>query len=150
MLHIIGEGPEKIILQEEASNLGIESRVVFYGHVEAEKLGMLYTLCNCVLLTSVQESIPTVILEAHTAKIPIIATDVGSAGEIIQDGENGLLIVPNDLTSLQNVMERIMTEENLEHRLRLKAELYMKNYWTLDQILAGYKQSWQKALANRL
>jgi len=149
-LHIVGDGPDREALKEMAHNLGVADRVIFHGRQEGLALGTFYRLCNCMLLTSFAEGWPMVVYEAMSAGLPIIMTDVGCAGEMIVNDKNGLVVPVNDHEALAAAMERLATKEDVRQRLVASATEHIKNYWTLDQILAGYKQSWQKACKNKL
>lgn len=149
-LHIVGEGPDAQSLKECASSLGVEEYVIFHGRSEGPELGTYYRMCDVFLLTSFSEGWPMVIFEAMTSGIPIIMTDVGCAGEMIKNNENGMVVPVDDAQALSSAMEHMMMNPTLRKHLASQASLHIKNYWTKDQILAGYKQSWQKALENKL
>ncbi len=148
-LHIVGDGPDREVLQQQVSRLGVASQVVFHGRKEGIALGTYYRLCDSLILTSFAEGWPMVIFESMIAGLPIIMTDVGCAGEMIKDDVNGLIIPSDDYEVLAQAMERFMSEEGLMKRLVGHATRDIQNYWTRDQILAGYKQSWRKALDNK-
>jgi glycosyltransferase involved in cell wall biosynthesis len=57
------------------------------------------------------------VIEAAAAGVPIVMTDVGCAGEIIKDGENGLVVPPGNVTALAEALERVMKDEALRSAL---------------------------------
>lgn len=150
LLHVVGEGPEAEELQELARNLNVEKQVVFHGRQEGLELGTFYRLADCFVLTSNAEGWPMVIFEAMTAGLVIVMTDVGCAGEMIINDKNGLVVPVNDAAALADAFARLIEEEGLMARLIRTASTHIKNYWTKEQILAGYQQSWQKAKNNRV
>jgi glycosyltransferase involved in cell wall biosynthesis len=149
-LHIVGSGPQESVLKAQTKSLGLEKQVIFHGRKEGYELGTLYRLCDSFILTSFSEGWPMVIFEAMTAPLPIIMTDVGCAGEMIQNNESGLVVAVDDSDALAEAMKRMCSEAGLKERIQEMASEHIRNYWTRDQILSGYKESWKKALANKL
>lgn len=150
LLHIVGTGPDEAKLMDLAKNLGVEENVVFEGRKEGVSLGTMYRLCDSFILTSFAEGWPMVIFEAISAGLPVVMTDVGCAGEMIKDEVNGLVVHVDDHEKLAAALTRLIEEEGLKERLAKTATEHLRNYWTRDQILAGYRQSWEKALAHKL
>ncbi len=62
---------------------------------------------------SLKEGFSWALLEAMAAKIPVIATKVGAAGEMINDGENGFLVLPGDSTSIINAINKLLDNDSL-------------------------------------
>lgn len=149
-LHIVGEGPQEQEVRVQIHNLGLRKHVILHGRKTGLELGTYYRMADCFMLTSFAEGWPMVIFEAITAGVPVIMTDVGCAGEMIKNNENGLVVPVDDSNALAVAMGRVMSEEGLRARLRETATERIKNYWPLDKILAGYKQSWQKAYDHKL
>jgi len=92
-LHLLGDGPKKAAIQELSKSLGILDKITFYGYVPnpvdyIKKADML-------VLPSLIEGLPGVILEAMYAKTPVIAYDVGGIGEVVTDA-TGFLVAKND------------------------------------------------------
>jgi glycosyltransferase involved in cell wall biosynthesis len=99
---------------------------------------------SLVVLPSRMESIPQVIKEAFYLGIPVIATRVGGMPEIIQHGENGLLVPPNDPQQITDAINKLLADKDLREKLSTKAhEFIIKNFsWDalLPQYLELYKQ----------
>ena len=77
-----------------AEELGVDTNVRFLGRVEdvPEFLAAL----DVSVLSSVHEAFPLSLLESMAASIPMVATDVGSVSEIVEDGVNGFLVPSGD------------------------------------------------------
>jgi glycosyltransferase involved in cell wall biosynthesis len=149
-VHVAGNGPDEDKLKALAASLGVSEHFIFHGRKVDASLGTLFRLCDSFMLTSYAEGWPMVIFETMTAQLPIIMTDVGCAGEMIKNEENGLVVPVNDADALAKAMKRMIEDEALRTRLIGAASQHIQNYWTRDQILSGYKQSWEKALAHKL
>ncbi|MEN9614496.1 MAG: hypothetical protein RLZZ347_803 [Candidatus Parcubacteria bacterium] len=89
-LIIIGEGEERVPLTKLIAELGISEKVFLVGtHANASELLSAFDI---YILSSIKEGLPYVLLEAGSAGIPLISTDVGGVREIVDDMHNGMLI----------------------------------------------------------
>ncbi len=104
-LVVVGEGPERPELEALVRRLKLDDRVHFAGQIEQERVGAFLAACDLFVLNSRYEGLPHVVLEAMAAGLPVVATDVGGIGEVVQSGVNGKLI--------QSVEGRVSHEENV-------------------------------------
>jgi glycosyltransferase involved in cell wall biosynthesis len=105
-LVLIGEGQAREYLQSLVP-LDLQARVRFAGHVSnaAETLSAL----SIFAFPSRSEALGFALLEAGNASLPSVATNVGGIPEIIQDGENGLLVGPNDSSALAAALTYLLS-----------------------------------------
>lgn len=123
LLLIIGSGPERKKLEMLVHDLKLVERVWFLGdcpHAPA----LMRDVANAVVLPSLREAVPIVLLEAGFYGRPCVATDVGGVGEIIRHEETGLLVLPGDVKGLRSAMQRLV--ENREYGRYLGTQLNMK------------------------
>jgi glycosyltransferase involved in cell wall biosynthesis len=105
-LAIAGDGPLLGSLEDEARRLQLSGCVKFLG-----LRGDLRALMRCAdgfVLSSAWEGLPNVLMEAALAALPVVATQVGGVGELVQDGDTGVLVVPSDTEALAAGMLRMM------------------------------------------
>ncbi|RJQ34071.1 glycosyltransferase family 1 protein [Candidatus Parcubacteria bacterium] len=143
-LMILGSGPMEAELKQLVKDLGLEQVVEFKGWIK--DLYPYYQQADTLLLTSYAEGWPLVIVEAASFALPIIMTDVGSAGDFIKDKENGLVIPINNRAALVSAMKSLLKDNVLRKELGQAAWSAALNLPSQEQILALYKQSWQKSL----
>lgn len=89
-LHVVGDGPDRRLLEATAADLGVSGAVRFLG--ERDDVPGLLAKAACVALASDYESCPLVVLEAMASGVPVVATAVGGVPELIQDGRTGILV----------------------------------------------------------
>jgi glycosyltransferase involved in cell wall biosynthesis len=89
---IAGEGPERAGLAELSQKLGIAPKVHFVGFVK--EMPEFYQSLDLLLLTSHFEGTPLTVLEAMAMGVPVVASHVDGVGEVVQDGQDGLLVLP--------------------------------------------------------
>ncbi len=94
-LVLVGDGPELPECRNVARELKIADRVVFLG--ERDILPELLAPADVFALSSSSESFGLSALEAMSCGTPVVATDVGGVGEVVEHGVTGLLAKPDDL-----------------------------------------------------
>jgi glycosyltransferase involved in cell wall biosynthesis len=83
----------------------------------------VYAAADLVLLTSDNEGMPVSLIEAGLAGVPVVATKVGSVGEVVEDGVTGLL-GPCDAGELAARAARLLTDEPLRREMGLRARAW--------------------------
>jgi teichuronic acid biosynthesis glycosyltransferase TuaC len=114
---IIGDGPERIRLQELARQLRIDDRVHFLGRRPRAEVAAAMRECALFALPSSYEGLGCVYLEAMSAERPAIACRGQGIEEIIRHGENGWLVEPKDLSGLTNALHALLSDRLLREKL---------------------------------
>ncbi|MGI6295703.1 MAG: glycosyltransferase family 4 protein [Armatimonadota bacterium] len=96
---------------------GIEKNVDFLGSLSVEKMVEEHSKASVVALTSKQENAPVIISEAMAAANPVIGTDVGGIAEMVADGESGFVVPLNDVNTLADRIDRILSDDDLRKRM---------------------------------
>jgi len=115
-LIIVGDGNERTYLENLVADLGIVERVIFTGKVSRQVVLQYIKASNIFVLNSTYEGLPHIVLEAMAVGVPVIATDVGGTGEVVQHEVNGLLIPPRDDEALRNAIRRMIDNPNERER----------------------------------
>jgi glycosyltransferase involved in cell wall biosynthesis len=120
----------------------LEYKVQLYDHRE-DVIGLLRQ-SDIFVLPTLSDTRPRVIMEAMCIGMPVISTSVGGIPELINSGENGLLISPNNVDELAAAMEKLAKSKELRDRLGNQAQAYADRYLdpfkTAKNYVAGYKQ----------
>lgn len=141
-LVIAGDGPERPALEREARRLGLDGRVRFVGAVDRARVLELFRSADASILSSAWENFPHTVVEALAVGTPVIATAVGGVTEVVEDGENGLLVPAGDADALAAAIGRYFADDELRQRLRSNAARSVEPlardrvYGRLEQILA--------------
>lgn len=91
-LLVIGDGPEKEQLEEEANDLELTGQVSFPGSIPNERLNAFYHAADVFLFSSKTETQGIVLLEAMAAGIPVVALEASGVRDVVVDGSNGRLV----------------------------------------------------------
>ncbi len=108
---LVGDGPERRSLEELRQSLGLNTTVVMTGFRDD-----ILDLVNCFdvfLMTSWHEGIPVALLEAMALGKPTVATAVGGVGEVIEDGDSGLLAPAGEAARLAEACARLAGDRAL-------------------------------------
>jgi glycosyltransferase involved in cell wall biosynthesis len=109
-LAVVGDGAERTGLEALANDLGLGSRVRFFGALPASEARAVMAGCDLFVLNSTYEGLPHVALEAMTLGLPVVATAVGGTPEVVRDGENGRLVPLGDASALARTLAELCDE----------------------------------------
>ncbi len=112
---LVGDGPLREELEDRATRLGVEERVLFLGW--REDIPEVLACADLFVLPSLYEGLPLALLEAMAAGLPIVATAIGGTSEAVVDGVTGLLVPPGEPRSLAAAIRRALDDEGLARRL---------------------------------
>lgn len=104
-LDIAGQGPLLPALKALAQELGVAESVRFLGQVTPIQAAI--ERAAVVVVPSMGEGFGMVALEAMERARPVIAAEIGGLGELVQDGETGLLVPPGDADALRDAIVRV-------------------------------------------
>lgn len=107
-LVVIGGGALQASLEALGASLGIASHVRFLG--DRDDVAALLPALDAFALSSISEGYSISLLEASAAGLPIVATDVGGNGEIVQDGLTGRLVPARDPEALGRALAELATD----------------------------------------
>ncbi len=99
-LELVGDGGERENLQQWASELGVQDRVIFRGHVDEEQLREAYERATVFVMPSIAELQSIATMEAMASGRPVIGAKAAALPHLIHDGENGFLFEPEDVKTL--------------------------------------------------
>jgi glycosyltransferase involved in cell wall biosynthesis len=117
-LTLCGDGPYRQRLQSLVNAQGLDDHVHFLGRIPwGQRLSEVYARSDILVLPSLSEGSPKVLLEAMAKGLPVIATRVGGIPDIIEDMENGILVPPGDSQALANAIEMIARNNVLRNKI---------------------------------
>lgn len=130
---IIGDGELRPELEKMIQNKGLGGKVFLLGQIhDAYKFLPAF---DVFVLPSVKEGFPWALIEAMSAKLPVIATDVGAIPEIIDDRKNGLLIKPEDPAGLADKIKEVLENDHLKNELGIQAHQTVLFKFDLDKMV---------------
>lgn len=143
LLVIVGDGPERKIIEQTISN-GLKNNICLEGW--QENLSQYYQFSDLYLLTSNYEGYSMSTLDAAKSHIPVIMTDVGIAGDIIKDGNNGIVVPVGDKTKLVKGILTFIKNTNFRNNLIKNSQNPTLPYESFEDYLRLYKESLEQCL----
>ncbi|HEY4475014.1 MAG TPA: glycosyltransferase family 4 protein [Candidatus Paceibacterota bacterium] len=130
---IIGDGELRSGLEKMIRENGLEKKVFLLGQIpDAYRFLSAF---DVFVLSSVKEGFPWVLIEAMSAKLPVIATDVGAVPEIIDDHKNGLIVKPRDSAGLADKIKEVLENDRLKNELGIQAHQTVLFRFELDKMV---------------
>jgi len=114
-LVIVGNGPSMPYLRSFARDI---DGVLFVGRVDSPNLKrLLYESCFAVVVPSIHDTLPTVVLEAMMNKKPVIASNVGGNPIMVRSGKSGFLVKPKDSESISHYIKILYQNPELRRKM---------------------------------
>lgn len=144
-LVIAGRG-DRARMEAAVAERGLE-RVRVEAPVDRDRVLELFAGAVALLMPSRFEGLPVVPMEAMAAGVPVVAAQVGGLAEIIRDGQDGVLIPPDDSGALARATRRLIEDPQLRQRLSASARDSARPFrW---DAIAPRHGDWLEALAAR-
>jgi L-malate glycosyltransferase len=143
---LVGDGPLRPELESLARDLELGSRVRFLG--DRNDIPEVLASLNITALPSSSESSSNAIVESMAAGVPVVASDVGGNAELIQDGETGFLVQPEE-RALTVALERLVLDSELRGRCGQQAKAYASTHHNLETIRRRYEELYELLLAEK-
>ena len=143
-LHLAGEGERKAELMAVANELGIANQVKFKGYLG--NIPDFLSGLDLFISSSLWEGLPTAILEAIMAGVPVLATDIAGNRELIQDGKTGWLAQPADAQALARAILHAYHHPELRQQFAREARRILPQF-SIQTVTEQYAQLYQRLLA---
>jgi glycosyltransferase involved in cell wall biosynthesis len=139
-----GDGALRGQLERLAGELGLAPRVRFLGLVPPARIPTIVGASNAMVHASYREGLARVLPQALLAGVPVVSYDVDGAGEALQTGEGGVLVLPGDVRALAAGLTDVLSDpERWQASARARGDLITERFRAetmVAQILALYRR----------
>jgi len=125
---VAGSGTHEAELKRQARRLGLMRHGTFLGWIGDDVLHSLYRIADLCVVPSIYEPFGLVALEAMVSGCPCIVADTGGLREVVPNEDVGLRFRSRDPRSLAQMVERVLTEEDLRDRLVTEASEHVLRF----------------------
>ena len=139
-----GEGPQRPTLEAQAAQLGIAKQVRFLGL--RRDVDQLLLATDIFVQPSLWEGLSLAMLEALLSGTPVLATRVEGVVDVIEGGNTGLLVPPNDSAALAAAILRLVADPALRQRLGRAGQAHAKAHYSVDRMAVEYEALLKKQL----
>jgi len=135
---IVGHGTEFSICQKKIVELGVENRIFMLG--SSKHVGFYLHKADLLMHLARMEGMPNVVIEAHLASTPALATPAGGTNEILLDGITGVLLESADNPCKDRVLEKLnqlLSDHKMREEMGRAAKKHATGPFSIDQSLNG-------------
>lgn len=142
-LLLIGDGPERGNLEDQALLSGLSDRVHFLGMISYEDVPRYMSMADAFVTASVTEVHPLTVIEAMAAGLPVLGIQSPGVGDTVEDGRTGYLAPEEDLAMFTAYMVRLALEPDSRRQMGNQARKESQKYAldiTTQQLLERYQR----------
>ncbi len=140
--NIVGEGPEKKVLRNLAAREGVSEHIRFTGFVG--NVGNVLAASHLLVLPSRWEGMPNVVLEAMACGRPVVASNVDGCSEVVEDGETGRLVPPEDPDALAEAVLEILQNPERAKAMGQAGRSRAETDFSVSKMVNAYEELYEK------
>lgn len=129
---LIGDGEKRSSFEAKVSELGLQSNFLFLG--SRQNIPEILACCDMAVLPSQAEGFSNALLEYMAMGLPTIATQVGGNPEVIENGRDGLLVMPNDPPALAGAISSLLENPHFASQLGAAARERVRRHFDFSQL----------------
>jgi len=144
---LVGDGPLRQELENEASTLGLGPSAIFLG--DRQDMPAVLASIDVAVLTSDSESLSNVILEAMAAGLPMVAYDVGGNSELLRD-RRGTLVPAGNEAAFATAVQILLADSERREQVGRSAREFAQETFSLDSVRQRYVELYVALLQKKL
>ena len=144
VLVMVGDGPDRVVAEQEARDLGVTDDVFFLGKLES--VAPILSSADLFLLPTLSESFGLSALEALACGVPVIGARAGGLPEVVRHGETGFLCGPGDVDGMARAGVAVLGDHAAWQAMSARAAADARERFGLDAVVAQYESFYERAL----
>ena len=145
-LDIVGDGPDRAVLEARAQALGLAARVQFHGAVKQFALPAFYQRALALVVPSAEEGLGLVAVEAQLCETPVIAFDSGGLPDVIQHGRTGVLVAERTAGTLAAAVRTMVARDDLGAEFGAAGRLHALATFAPESVARRYADLYRTAV----
>jgi glycosyltransferase involved in cell wall biosynthesis len=145
VLCMVGDGPDRVLLERRARELGVTRDMVFLGY--QEDVAPFYAAFDALVLPSENEGTPVSVIEALAAELPVVATRVGGVPDVVTDGEDGFLVEAGATDDLAERLGRLARDPELRARMGKKGRERVLPRYAVERLVDDVDELYRSLLS---
>jgi glycosyltransferase involved in cell wall biosynthesis len=145
VLCMVGDGPDRVLLEQRARELDVTRDMVFLGY--QEDVAPFYAAFDALVLPSGNEGTPVTVIEALAAELPVVATRVGGVPDVVRDGEDGFLVEAGATDDLAERLGRLARDPALRARMGKKGRERVLPRYAVERLVDDVDELYRSLLS---
>ena len=138
-LVVIGDGPMSEEWKKIAYNIGLEDKIVFTAFVPTDKKMDFFSKCSALVLPSITEGLPTVVLESFAMSTPVILSDIPPHRDIVKDGVDGFLVASNDIEKWSEKIIYLLSNKDACRKMGLNGRSKVEKDFSSQSVINKFE-----------
>ena len=135
-LWMVGDGGERMTLENLATELGISAQVTFWG--QQLDVAPFFSAADAFIMSSKSEGLPMSLLQAFSLELPAIVTDVGGMAEVVRLAQAGFTVSATDPADMAAAILRLAARDAEYEHFSMNAEATFHTRFTLQTMVDAY------------
>ncbi|BAI76870.1 glycosyltransferase (plasmid) [Azospirillum sp. B510] len=148
-LDVVGDGGWRTALEEQAARLGLAGRVRLHGWLDRAVLAGLYRTVDIFVLPSRDEGMPNVVLEAMASGLPVVASAVAGARDLVVEGETGFLVPPEQPDALAGALLRLTADPMARRALGDRGRRRVEEHFSWRSAALSFLELVERGIAGK-
>jgi glycosyltransferase involved in cell wall biosynthesis len=144
-LCLVGDGPDRVELEQRAHELGLMRDTLFLGY--QEEVAPFYAAFDTLVLPSSNEGTPVSAIEALAAGRPVVATRVGGVPDVVRDGEDGFLVDAGATDELAKKLEQLARDPELRANMGKRGRERVLPRYAVDRLVHDVDELYKSLLS---
>ena len=141
---LVGEGELEDELKVKSKKLKLEDKIIFTGFLS--DIRDVLASIDILVIPSLQEGLPVVLLEAMAMKKPIVAANIEGIMEILENGVTGLLVPPRDIKALAEAVIDLLKHQDKANQMGIAARRVVEERFGVDTMVQQVKKVYEELL----
>ena len=134
-----------LALKQFIEEHGLSDAVTFLGQLDDKRLIEEYSQASVMVVTSVLETAPMVILQAMAAGVPVVSTDAGGIRHLIEDGKSGAVVPIGDSERLGEEIHKVINDHGLASSMSKRSREIAESRFRASKIALRTRDIYYKA-----
>jgi glycosyltransferase involved in cell wall biosynthesis len=138
-LVLVGDGPMRAALTKQTQHLGCQDSVCFVGGVAPMEIPRWLQMADVFALVSLSEGFPCALVEAMSAGLASVVSDIPANRQLVQPETHGLLSPPGDASAMAAALIRVLDDHEVRARMGEEARRSVKQHYATERVLGLYE-----------
>jgi glycosyltransferase involved in cell wall biosynthesis len=135
-LWIVGDGVQRVELEQQSAALGLEANVKFWG--QQLDVAPFYASADAFIMSSISEGLPMSLLQALSAGLPVIVTDVGGMAEVARLSRAGTVVPVSDTRAMAAAIVQMALNPEQRQAFSQDGAAAFQSHFTLPVMVEEY------------